>query len=84
MRSQGLQEGTQLIQWNSVQDQVRIERELSGARSQAREGVQQLVVGRERLITARSRKKQRHSRGGPSERHDWAKSCQTNKVKNPA
>ena len=38
MRSQGLQEGTQLIQWDSVQDPVRIERELSGARRQAREG----------------------------------------------
>ena len=36
-RSQGLQEGTQLIQWDSVQDPVRIERELTGARRQARE-----------------------------------------------
>ena len=37
MRSQGLPEGTQLIQWDSVQDPVRIERELAGVRRQARE-----------------------------------------------
>ena len=36
-RSQGLPEGTQLIQWDSVQDPVRIERELAGARRLARE-----------------------------------------------
>ena len=36
-RSQGLPEGTQLIQWDSIQDPVRIERELAGARRQARE-----------------------------------------------
>ena len=36
-RSQGLPEGTQLIQWDSVQDPVRIERELAGAHRQARE-----------------------------------------------
>ena len=37
MRSQGLPEGTQLIQWDSVQDPVRIERELAGVCRQARE-----------------------------------------------
>ena len=36
-RSQGLPEGTQLIQWDSIQDPVRIERELAGVRRQARE-----------------------------------------------
>ena len=37
MRSQGLPEGTQLIQWDSIQDPVRIERELAGVHRQARE-----------------------------------------------
>ena len=37
MRSQGLPEGTQLIQWDSVQDPVRIERELAGVHRKARE-----------------------------------------------
>ena len=36
-RSQGLPEGTQLIQWDSIQDPVRIERELAGVHRQARE-----------------------------------------------
>ena len=36
MRSQGLPEGTQLIQWDSVQDPVRIERELTGVCRQAK------------------------------------------------
>ena len=36
-RSQGLSEGAQLIQWDSLQDPVRIEREQAEARRQARE-----------------------------------------------
>ena len=36
-RSQGLPEGEQLIQWDSLQDPVRIEREQAEARRQARE-----------------------------------------------
>ena len=36
-RSQGLSEGAQLIQWNSLQDPVRIEREQAEARRWARE-----------------------------------------------
>ena len=36
-RSQGLSEGAQLIQWDSLQDPVRIEREQSEARTRARE-----------------------------------------------
>ena len=35
-RSQGLPEGEQLIQWDSLQDPVRIEREQAEARRQAR------------------------------------------------
>ena len=36
-RSQGLSEGAQLIQWDSLQDPVRIEREQAEARRQAME-----------------------------------------------
>ena len=36
-RNQGLSEGAQLIQWNSLQDPVRIEREQAEAHRQARE-----------------------------------------------
>ena len=36
-RSQGLPEGEQLIQWDSLQDPVRIEREQAEARRQAKE-----------------------------------------------
>ena len=36
-RSQGLSEGAQLIQWDSLQDPVRIEREQAEARRRARE-----------------------------------------------
>ena len=36
-RSQGLPEGEQLIQWDSLQDPVRIEREQAEARRQVRE-----------------------------------------------
>ena len=36
-RSQGLSEGAQLIQWNSLQDPVRIEREQAEACRRARE-----------------------------------------------
>ena len=36
-RSQGLSEGTQLIQWDSLQDPVRIKREQAEARRRARE-----------------------------------------------
>ena len=36
-RSQGLSEGAQLIQWDSLQDPVRIEREQAEARRWARE-----------------------------------------------
>ena len=36
-RSQGLPEGEQLIQWDSLQDPVRIEREQAEAHRQARE-----------------------------------------------
>ena len=35
-RSQGLPEGEQLIQWDSLQDPVRIEREQAEARRRAR------------------------------------------------
>ena len=36
-RSQGLSEGAQLIQWDSLQDPVRIEREQAEARRRTRE-----------------------------------------------
>ena len=36
-RSQGLSEGSQLIQWDSLQDPVRIEREQAEAHRRARE-----------------------------------------------
>ena len=36
-RSQGLSEGAQLIQWDSIQDPVRIEREQAEARRWVRE-----------------------------------------------
>ena len=36
-RSQGLSEGAQLIQWDSLQDPVRMEREQAEVRRQARE-----------------------------------------------
>ena len=37
IRSQGLSEGSQLIQWDSLQDPVRIEREQAEAHRRARE-----------------------------------------------
>ena len=45
-RSKGLPEGEQLIQWDSLQDPVRIERELAEARRQAREGSTVINVNR--------------------------------------
>ena len=48
-RSQGLSEGAQLIQWDSLQDPVRIEREQAEARRQARE-VNTVININERVV----------------------------------
>ena len=45
-RSQGLQEGEQLMQWDLLQDPVRIEREQAEARRQAREASTVININR--------------------------------------
>ena len=45
-RSQGLPEGEQLIQWDSLQDPVRIEREQAEAHRQAREASTVININR--------------------------------------
>ena len=48
-RSQGLLEGAQLIQWDSLQDPVRIEREQAEARRRVRE-VNTVININERVV----------------------------------
>ena len=83
MRSQGLQEGTQLIQWHSVQDPVRIERELAGACRQARQASTATSKGKRVIDNSKISQITQAQPRGPSERPDWAKSRQTNKDSTP-
>ena len=53
-RSQCLPEREQLIQWDSLQDPVRIEREQAEARRQAREVSTVININRRAVKTARS------------------------------
>ena len=83
-RSQGLQECTQLIQWDSVQDPVGIERELSGAHRQAREGGTATGSGEGVSNNSEISRETEAQSSGTVGTLRSGKISQTNKVKNPA
>ena len=69
-RSQGLSEGAQLIQWDSLQDPVRIEREQAEVRRRAREANTVTNINERAVENSEISQLTEDNQGSPTKRPD--------------